>query len=257
MNNGVFGLQKSFNIVRELALADFRMKYHDSVLGYFWSLLNPLLQFLVLHFVFSYLYVAVVPKFTLYLLSGIVFWNFFHDATLSGMNAVYAKAAISKKIYFPRSIIIFSSTTTALISFVINTAILWLVVIVFDHFSVNQFLIIIPFFSIIILAAGTACILSVFYIYFRDTIQIWLVCLNVGFWLTPIVYNALTAPLPLKMVALFNRIGRILIMLRSFLVFNDYPSTEFIITTLVFSIIVFVFGFWLFNKHSDKIVEYL
>jgi lipopolysaccharide transport system permease protein len=257
MNNGAFGLQKSFNIVRELALADFRMKYHDSVLGYFWSLLNPLLQFVVLHFVFSYLYVAVVPKFTFYLLSGIVFWNFFHDATLSGMNAVYAKAAISKKIYFPRSIIIFSSTTTALISFVINTTILWLVVIVFDHFSVNQFLIIIPFLSIIIFAAGTSCILSVFYIYFRDTIQIWLVCLNVGFWLTPIVYNALTAPLPLKMVALFNPIGRILIMLRSFLIFNDYPSTEFIITTMVFSAIVFVFGFWLFNKHSDKIVEYL
>lgn len=257
MNNNSFGLKKSYNIIRELALADFRMKYHDSVLGYFWSLLNPLLQFVVLHFVFSYLFVVSVPKFTFYLLSGIVFWNFFHDATLSGMNAVYAKSSVSKKIYFPRSIIIFSSTLTALISFIINTIILWLVIIVFDHFSVNQFLFVIPFLSIILFAMGTAFILSVFYIYFRDTIQIWLVCLNVGFWLTPIVYNALTAPLPLKMVALFNPVGRILIMLRSFLVYDDFPSVEFMVTTFVFCIIIFVFGWWLFNKHSYKIVEYL
>jgi lipopolysaccharide transport system permease protein len=257
MNNGVFGLRRSYNIIRELALSDFRLKYHDSVLGYFWSLLNPILQFVVLHFVFSYLFVVQVPKFTFYLLSGIVFWNFFYDATLSGMNAVYSKAAISKKVYFPRTIIVFSSTATALISFIINTMILWLVIILFDHFSVNQFLIVIPFLSIILLAIGTAFLLSVFYIYFRDTIQIWLVCLNVGFWLTPIVYNALTAPLQLKMIALFNPLGRILIMLRSFLVYNDYPSVEFIITTLVFCLIFFVIGYWLFNKHSHKIVEYL
>jgi ABC-type polysaccharide/polyol phosphate export permease len=104
---------------------------------------------------------------------------------------------------------------------------------------------------------GTAFLLSVFYVYFRDTIQIWLVCLNVGFWLTPIVYNALTAPLPLKMVALFNPVGRILIMLRSFLVYDDFPSAEFMVTTMAFSIIFFIVGLWLFNIHSHKIVEYL
>lgn len=248
--------KKYLNIVREIALTDFRLKYHDSALGYFWSLLNPIAQFVVLHFVFSYLFVTQVPKFTFYLLSGIVFWSFFYDATLSSMNAIYAKSPLTKRIYFPRNLIIFSSTLTALISFFINTTILWIVVIVFDHFSLNQFLIIIPFISIIFLSMGVAFIISTLYIYFRDSIQIWLVCLNVGFWLTPIVYNALDAPLPLKMVALLNPLGRILIMLRSFLVFNDFPSIELILTTLVFSILIFVFGFWLFNKHSAKIVEY-
>lgn len=248
--------KKYLNIVREIALTDFRLKYHDSALGYFWSLLNPIAQFLVLHFVFSYLFVTQVPKFTFYLLSGIVFWSFFYDATLSSMNSIYSKSSLAKRIYFPRSLIIFSSTLTALISFCINTVILWTIVIVFDHYSVNQFLIIIPFISIIFLSIGVAFIISTFYIYFRDSIQIWLVCLNVGFWLTPIVYNALDAPLPLKMVALLNPLGRILIMLRSFLVFNDFPSLELIITTLMFSILIFVFGFWLFNKHSSKIVEF-
>lgn len=249
--------KKYFNIVREIALIDFRLKYHDSALGYFWSLLNPIAQFVVLHFVFSYLFVTQVPKFTFYLLSGIVFWSFFYDSTLSSLNAIYAKSSLTKRIYFPRNLIVFSSTLTALISFCINTIILWIVVILFDHFSINQFLIIIPLISIIFFSMGVAFVISTLYIYFKDTIQIWLVCLNVGFWLTPIVYNALDAPLPLKMVALFNPLGRILIMLRSFLVFDDFPSLSLIVSTFLFSFLFFIFGFFLFNKHSAKIVEFV
>ncbi len=219
--------------------------------------LNPIMQFIVLHFVFSYLFVVKVPKFTFYLLSGIVFWNFFYDATLSGMNAIYAKSTIAKKIYFPRDLIIFSSTATAGISFVINTAILWLFIIIFDHFSFNQFLVFIPIISLLLLSLGVAFIISTFYIYFRDSMQIWLVCLNVGFWLTPIVYNAFTAPAPLQIVALYNPIGRILIMLRAFLVYDNYPTTEFILATVIFCLVIFIFGYWLFNKNSHQITEYL
>jgi lipopolysaccharide transport system permease protein len=240
-----------------MALIDFRLKYHDSVLGYFWSMLNPIMQFAVLHFVFSYLFVAAIHKFTFYLLSGIIFWNFFYDATVSGIYAVQAKSAISKKIFFPRNLIIFSSTATALISFVINVALLWLIIIIFDHFSFHQFLIFIPFTAIIFFTMGITFILAVLYIYFRDTIQIWLVCLNVGFWLTPIVYNALTAPLPLKMVALFNPLGRMLVLVRSSFVYGDFPPVDYIISTAVISFLIFVFGYWLFNRHSYQITEYL
>ncbi len=250
-------IRKSLFILREFALTDFRLKYHDSALGYLWSMFNPIAQFVVLHFVFSYLFVVQVPKFTFYLLSGIVFWNFFFDATLSGMNAIHSKASITKKIYFPRDLIIFSASATALISFAINTTLLWLVIIAFDHFSFIQFLMIIPFISIVLLAMGISFILSTLYIYFRDTMQIWLVCLTVGFWLTPIVYNALTAPLPLQTVALYNPVGRILIMLRAFFVYENLPSIEFMISTAAICLIVFVVGYFIFNKHSHQITEYL
>jgi ABC-type polysaccharide/polyol phosphate export permease len=246
-----------FNIVRELAVADFRLKYHDSALGYLWSMLNPIFLFLVYHFVFSYLFVVKVPKFTFYLLSGIVFWNYFSDATLSSMSSLEGKAALAKKIYFPRILLVFSSTATALISFVINTVLLWFVVIVFDHFSANQFLIIVPFILVIFLSMALSFFLIIFFIHFRDVLQIWNVMLNVGFWLTPIVYNALTAPAPLKTVSLLNPMGRILVMLRAFLVFDDYPSVEFLVTTPLFCLLVFSCGVWFFQKHEHKITEYL
>lgn len=246
------------NIVREFAVADFRLKYHDSALGYVWSMLNPIFMFAVYHFVFSYLFVSQVPKFTLYLLSGIVFWNFFADATLSSMQNLQAKAALAKKIFFPRILIIFSSITTALISFLINTVILILIVTTFDHVSFHQLLMIIPLISLLLLATGVSFILAVFYIHFKDMTQIWNVVLSVGFWLTPIVYNALTAPPPLKTAALLvNPVGRIMVMLRAFLVFDDFPSLEFMITTPIFCFVIFAVGFWYFQKHEYKVTEYL
>ncbi len=245
-------------IVRELAVADFRLKYHDSALGYAWSMLNPIFMFLVYHFVFSYLFVSRVPKFTLYLLSGIVFWNFFADATLSSMQNLQGKASLARKIFFPRILIVFSSNLTALISFVINAILLVLVVFIFDHVSAHQLLSLGPFVALILLAAGVSLILSVFYIHFKDMTQIWNVVLSVGFWLTPIVYDALIAPAPLKTVALLvNPVGRIMVMLRAFLIFDDYPSLEFMITTPLFCIVVFVFGYWLFQRHEFKVTEYL
>ena len=250
-------LAKYLNIVREIAVADFRLKYHDSALGYMWSMLNPIFLFLVYHFVFSYLFVVKVPKFTFYLLSGIVFWNFFSDATLSSMASLEGKAALAKKIYFPRVLLVCSSTATALISFIINTILLWFVVIVFDHFSIHQLLIVIPFILIVMLSVSVSFFLIIFYVHFRDVLQIWNVLLNVGFWLTPIVYNALSAPAPLKTVSLLNPIGRILVMLRAFLVFDDYPSVEFLISTPVFCVVLFSCGLLFFMKHEHKITEYL
>jgi lipopolysaccharide transport system permease protein len=248
---------RNIAIVRELAVADFRLKYHDSVLGYFWSMLNPLALFLVYHFVFSYLFIVEVPKFTLYLLSGIVFWNFFADATLSGMNALEAKASLTKKVYFPRILILLSSTATALFSFIINAAILVAVVLLFDHAALTQVLVVVPFVLFILLTLSTTLVLAVCYVYFRDTIQIWNVCLSVGFWLTPVVYNALLAPEPLRNVAFLNPIGRILVLLRAYLVFDDFPSASFVWTTTLFCLVVLGFSLWLFSRHEANIPEYL
>ncbi len=248
---------RNIAIVRELAVADFRLKYHDSVLGYFWSMLNPLALFLVYHFVFSYLFVVEVPKFTLYLLSGIVFWNFFADATLSAMNSLEAKASLTKKIYFPRVLVVLASTATAFFSFIINTSLLILVVQIVDHVSSAQLLVLLPLVLIVILTLGVALILSVLYIYFRDTLQIWNVALVVGFWLTPVVYNALLAPEPLKNVALLNPIGRILVLLRAYLVFDDFPPISFVITTVLFCCGFLIVAYWLFSRNEQNIPEYL
>jgi ABC-type polysaccharide/polyol phosphate export permease len=112
----VSNLAKYVNIVRELAVADFRLKYHDSALGYLWSMLNPLLMFGVYYFVFTRVFKSTVQDYPIFLLIGIFNYAFFQDCTFSAMNSLSGKSSLMKKIYFPRAIIVFASSSTCIFS---------------------------------------------------------------------------------------------------------------------------------------------
>ncbi len=245
-----------YNIVRELAIVDFRKKYHDSTLGYFWSMLNPLLRFGVYYFVFSYLFISHVDKFTLYLLTGVFFWNFFQDATSSAISTIGSRARLTKTIYFPRYLLIFASCTTAFFSFAINTVLIIIVTMIFDHVSFLQFYAILPFILMLFLALGVGMILAVLFIHFRDILEIWGVIITIGFWLTPIMYEPTNIPAPLATVSLLNPVGRILVLLRRYLLYNDFLAWPFVVTTILFCLGIFVFGWWLFMKYEHRIPEY-
>ena len=249
--------RQHWNIVRELAVVEFRKKYHDSTLGYFWSLLNPLLRFGVYHFVFSYLFVSKLHKFTLYLLTGVFFWEFFRDATASAIGAVQMRAKLTKTIYFPRYLIVFSSSLRATYSFVINTLLLVVITMGFDHAAPFQLLTIIPFILLILLSTGIGLMLSILYIHFRDITEIWGVVLTLGFWLTPIMYDPNYVPEELAQISLLNPVGRILVLLRAYLVYGDHPSAGFLTTTIVMCVSVFLMGIWVFRQYEHRIPEYV
>lgn len=246
-----------YNIVMELALVDFRKKYHDSSIGYAWSMLNPLLRFGVYHFVFSYLFVSKLHKFTLYLLTGVFFYNFFQDATGSAINAIRTRARLTKTIYFPRYLLVFASTMTAVFSFAINTALIVVVTILFDHASWVQLLTLIPFACLILLSTGIALVLSIMFVHFKDITEIWGVIITLGFWFTPIMYDPQYVPAPLATVALLNPVGRILVMLRSWLVYDNFPPPSFVFTTIAASVAMFTFGLWLFRRYEYRVPEYV
>ena len=128
-------LKKYINIVRELAVADFRLKYHDSALGYIWSMLNPMMMFAIYYFVFTRIFKSDIQFYPLFLLSGIISYTFFQDCTYSAMNSLGGKAGIMKKIYFPRSIIVFASSATSVFSYSINFLVLFALVFVTKGFS--------------------------------------------------------------------------------------------------------------------------
>jgi len=245
------------NIVWELALVDFRKKYHNSTLGYFWSMLNPLLRFLTYYFVFSYLFIVKTDKFTFWLLIGVFWYNFFQDTTLSIISSLNNKSRLAKKIYFPPYLIIFAATTTAFLSYAINSVLIFLTVLIFDHVSLYQLWSIIPFFLLVLLSAGFALVVGTLYIHFRDISEIWGVIITLGFWLTPIMYDPYKVPEPLQTVALLNPVGRILTMARSFLMFDNSPPWTFNVATIMFCLGVFFFGWWLFKKYQHRVVEYL
>ena len=108
-------------LLTQLALTDFKLRYNNSVLGYLWSLLNPLLIFSVYYLVFSvFMRFEGVSHYQLYLLLGILLWNYFAESTLNGMASIQYKSSLISKINFPKWIIVVASNLTSVLTLVIN-----------------------------------------------------------------------------------------------------------------------------------------
>lgn len=247
-------LRKNINIVRELAVADFRLKYHDSALGYIWSMLNPMMMFGIYFFVFTKIFKSTIEYYPLFLLSGIMSYTFFQDCTFSAMNSLGAKSGIMKKIYFPRSIIIFSSTLTCVFSYLINMIILFVLVIILKGITPLAFLTVVPMLCLIMFSMGVAFLLATMYSYFRDMGQIWNVLVLMIFWLSPVVFNVETLPEPISSIVYFNPLTRIFVLIRHCLVYN-YFDLRFFVMTILYSSFVLAIGFLVFRKHQDKLSE--
>ncbi len=245
---------KYLNIVRELAIADFRLKYHDSALGYIWSMPNPMFMFAVYYFVFTKIFTSTIPHYPLFLLSGIISYAFFQDCTFSAMAALAGKAGIMKKIYFPKWIIVIASSATCVISFLINLAILLILVYAVQGFGPLVPLTVIPILCLVVFSIGVSFMLAVLYAYFRDMSQIWGVLVLAIFWLSPIVFNVETLPEPISTIVYFNPLTRIFVLIRHYLLYN-YFDLRFVLMTIFYSSLSFAVGFMIFRKHQDKLPE--
>src|SRR5438128_2681924 len=114
--------KKNRALLAELVRTDFKLRYQGSMLGYAWSLLRPLLLFLILYVVFvKFLKLGKnIPHYPIYLLLGIVIWNFFNEMTVQSLNSIVARGDLIRKIRIPRWIIVMSSSISALISLLLN-----------------------------------------------------------------------------------------------------------------------------------------
>lgn len=179
-------------LLRELVRTDFKLRYQGSALGYAWSLLRPLLLFLILYVVFvKFLKLGTgIPHYPVYLLLGIVIWNFFVEMTVQSLGSIVARGDLIRKISIPRWIIVLSSSISALINIALNLVVV-AVFMVINHVHLSASAIWLPLIllEVYVFALGLSLFLSALYVKFRDISYIWEVILQAGFYLTPILYG--------------------------------------------------------------------
>jgi len=184
-------------LLAELVRTDFKLRYQGSLLGYAWSLLKPLLLFVILYVVFvNFLKIgAGIPHYPVYLLLGIVLWNFFTEMTSQSLGSIVGRGDLIRKIRISRWIIVFSSSLSALINLGLNLIVV-LVFAIFNgvSFSFSAFLLPLNIAEIYILAIGLSFFLAAAYVKFRDISYIWEVVLQAGFYATPIIYPLTQIP---------------------------------------------------------------
>ncbi len=182
---------KNRSILREMVGADFKVRYQSSVLGYLWTVLRPLFLFVILYAVFTYVFKIGegVPHYPVYLLLGIVLWNFFTESTIIGMSSVVGKGDLIRKISIPRYLTVLSSSTSALINLGINLCVVILFAII-NGVEPTWRIILFPLILLELFAFATALgfFLSALYVKFRDVTYVWEVGLQAAFYATPILY---------------------------------------------------------------------
>ena len=175
----------------ELVRTDFKLRYQGSVLGYGWSLLRPLLLFIILYIVFvRFLKLgADIPHFPVYLLLGIVIWNFFNEMTVQSLGSIVGRGDLIRKIRIPRWIIVLSSSISALINLFLNLLVV-VVFMVINHVDLLRTTLWLPLIllEVYLFSLGVSLFLAAAFVKFRDINYIWEVILQGGFYLTPILY---------------------------------------------------------------------
>lgn len=181
----------------ELVRTDFKLRYQGSLIGYAWSLLKPLLLFVILYtvFVFFLKLGRDIQHFPVYLLLGIVLWNFFTEMTVQSLGSIVARGDLIRKIRIPRWMIVFSTSMSATINLFLSLLVVFLFMILSGVAITAPGVMMLIFYIVLLyfLSLGFSFILAALYVKFRDISYIWEVALQAGFYATPIIY-------PLQMV---------------------------------------------------------
>jgi lipopolysaccharide transport system permease protein len=244
------------HLIKKIAISDLKLRYKNSILGFFWSLLEPLLMLIVLYVVFSYLMRIEVEHYQLFLLLGIISWELLDKGTTFSMNSIIGKPSLVKKVYFPREILVISACVTALLMVLLELVVFAAFMIAFRVFptpSIIAFPII--FFAQFLLVIGLSLGLASLNVYYRDVQYIWAVILRAGFFATPILYPVTFYPEKYFDIFMLNPMARIIDTLRNSIIYHAFPSaidTFFIVASAV---IILVIGYLIFIKLEPRFAE--
>ncbi|NLI56683.1 ABC transporter permease [bacterium] len=246
------------DLLFELIKKDLKVKYKRSILGVFWSILNPLLMMVVMSIVFSYLFRFEIKNYPVYILSGIIFWNFFSTSTNLSSFSLISNASLLKKVYFPRAILVISVVLSQFINLLYALIPLVFIMIIFKTpVNLSIIFIIFPLLFLLLFTIGISLILSILSAYFTDIGYIYQIILLAWMYLTPIFYPASIVPDKYKIFLLINPIYHILTNIREIIYYGTLPTMNSLFISLIFSLSFFIFGLWFFKMNENKVMYLL
>lgn len=252
------------NLIRELAITDFKLKYQGSVLGYLWSFAKPLMLFAVLYVVFTKVIKlgGSIPHYPLYLLLGIVLWTYFSDSTMTAMASIVDRKDIIRKVYFPRMVIVIASSLSALITLALNL----LVIFVFMALGgiwvkLTLFPFVLLILELYLFSLGISLLLSSLYVKFRDFKHIWEVALQILFYITPIIYPLSFIPkryikfIALSPLAQIVQDGRRLLISDKTISSSSVLHWPWVLIPYLIPVLTLAIGYFYFRATAAKFAE--
>jgi ABC-2 type transport system permease protein len=253
------------NLVRELAVTNFKLKYTGSVLGYLWSLFKPLTYFGVLYVIFVDFFHQRQPDFPLQLFVAIVLFTFFSECTSTGLGSIAGNAHLIRKANFPLSALVVAGSVTALFTLAINLTLLVVIATPFGRLQLGLPSLAAPLLlaELYIFSLGVGMVLASAYVFYRDLGHVWEVFLQVLLYGCGVVFPASAVPPHFRTLFFLNPLAQIIEDSRHALVTQTgAPWTASMVGPLALvpialTIAVFIVGLVMFRRLAPLFAESL
>lgn len=253
-------------LMKQLISRDFKVKYKRSVLGVFWSLLQPLLMMTVMAIVFSQMFRFKVEgvNYLVYLMTGIIMFSYFNEASSNAMVSVVSNFSLINKVYIPKYIFPVSKCLFIGINFLL-TLIPWFIIILLTYFGlgeytchINVWYILLPyiFLCLFMFTLGIGMILACVSVFLRDMFYIYSIIITIWNYLTPVFYSIEIVPKSLQVILKCNPLYLFITGARTIVLYNARPSITQMGIMFLVSCGTMLLGMFIFKKNQDKFIYY-
>ena len=254
--------KNDIDLYKQFVKTIFKMRYRGSILGFLWVLLKPFFMFLILYVIFSAVSGQVgdltSKQYAIYLLSGLIIYTFFNEGITWGLNSIMERADLIVKINFKREIVVISALTMALINFGINLLIIGVIgVILGINFSaVGLAYILLICFTMFMAMYGIAFFTSIWMVYARDLAHIMELVLQLMFYASAVFFPIEMIPEKYRFIVHYNPIAIYIQSVREALTHQNIVNLEFVLGSLIVSIVIVILGSMYFKKNILKVAEH-
>jgi ABC-2 type transport system permease protein len=245
-------------LVRLLVARDLKVRYKRSVLGFFWTLLNPLITMIIFSVVFSRIFAAFYEQYKLYMISGVLFWSFFSLATSQGLLSMINNGTIIRRIAVPKVVFPVSSVCSNFVNLVFSLLALAIFIpFVGGHFNLSLLWLLLTLPLLFAFTLGVALLLSTVTVFFRDIRSIWDPLLLIWFFLTPVFYPRSVVPEKYSSLFRLNPMLVILEVCRIPIHQGVTPPLGLFLKAGLAAACSLSIGLWAFKRYQDQFIYHV
>jgi ABC-2 type transport system permease protein len=245
-------------LIKTLVAKDLRVRYTNSVLGYAWTWLDPIMSMFTFILVFDIMLSIKVEHFPIFLLSGLIPWTFFSSSVISSVGSILNNAGLIKRVYYPREIFPLTIILSDGINMIFSLLLLIPVVLAFGlKITLKILLLPIPTLFLFVLTFGISLIVSSINVFLRDMSYIAPFVIRLLFFVTPIFYT-IDGHIPeqyINIYILLNPMAVIISLYRTSLMNYSFPAPQHMLMAFSTCFLVFIIGYKFFKKIEDAMVK--
>ncbi len=244
-------------LLRQLVIREVKLRYKRSVLGFAWTVLNPLFAMAIFTMVFSRVF-GGRPNYPLYVITALLGWNLFSLGTVRGLDSVVLNGPIIRKVFVPKAIFPVAAVASQVVNFVFSLVPLFLFMIVIGApIGPSLLWLPIPLLSLTCFAIGIALLLGTFNVFFRDVKYFYEAGVLAWFYATPIFYPPDIVPDKFKFLVTINPMYALLESLRAPIYQGTAPPVELLVPGLALSLATLAVGWAVFHRFEGRFVHYV